>query len=113
MMVLLRITYKVRAHHVAEYEEIFRNRLMPLVLGYQLKFRGIWKSIIGHATEYLELWEFESVADYEIQWKKLISDPRLFSIFKTTGPMVDDEHFSIFEPMLLGEETAAPDRYSV
>jgi hypothetical protein len=33
-----------------------------------------------------------------------MADPRLKEIFETTGPMVEDENLSLFEPSLPGEK---------
>lgn len=102
-MVILKISYKLRAHHVAEYDRTFAERTLPLIREHGFRFWGIWRTIVGDAQEYLELWEFESLAEFEEGWRRLAADPRLADIFKTTGPMVEDEKLSLFEPALPGE----------
>jgi hypothetical protein len=102
-MVLLKISYKLRAHHVAEYDRTFAERTLPLIREHGFRFWGIWRSVVGDAQEYLELWEFDSVAEFDEKWRKLASDPQLQEIFKVTGPMVEDERLTLFEPSLPGE----------
>ncbi|HEX2490871.1 MAG TPA: NIPSNAP family protein [Blastocatellia bacterium] len=102
-MVLLKISYKLRAHHVAEYHRTFAELTLPLIRELGFRFWGIWRSVVGDAQEYLELWEFDSVAEFDEKWRKLASDPRLQEIFKVTGPMVEDERLTLFEPSLPGE----------
>ena len=97
-MVLLKISYRLRAHHVAEYDRTFAERTLPLIREHGFRFWGIWRSIIGDAQEYLELWEFDSIAEFDAKWRELTSDPRLKQIFEITGPMVEDERLTIFEP---------------
>jgi len=99
-MILLKISYKLRAHNVALYERTFSERTLPLIQEHGLRFLGIWRTIVGDAQEYLELWEFESLAEFDERWRKLIADPRLQEIFEVTGPMVESENLSIFEPAL-------------
>jgi heme-degrading monooxygenase HmoA len=99
-MILVKISYKLRAHHVAQYERTFAERTLPLIHEHGFRFLGIWRTIVGDAQEYLELWEFESLADFDERWHKLIADPRLQEIFEITGPMVESENLSIFEPAL-------------
>ncbi len=99
-MLLLRVTYRVRAHQMAEYEKTFNTRVLPLVETHALNFRGIFKTVVGNVGEYMELWEFQSMAEYERQWLKLISDPRLVEIFQTTGPMVENEQWHLLESAL-------------
>ncbi len=108
-MILFRVSYRLRAHHVAAYEKVFAERTLPLIREHGLRFLGIWRSLVGEAQEYLELFEFQSLAEFESQWRGLGADPRLRSIFEVTGPMVENESFSLFDPVLRegGEDTPA------
>jgi hypothetical protein len=110
-MVLLKISYKLRAHHVAEYDKTFAQRTLPLIREHGFRFWGLWRTVVGDAQEYLELWEFDSVADFDERWRRLMADPRLKEIFEVTGPLVEDENLSLFEPSLPGEKmiSMAPD----
>ncbi len=103
-MVLLKISYKLRAHHVAEYDRTFAERTLPLIREHGFRFWGIWRTIIGDAQEYMELWEFDSIAEFDESWRRLMADARLKDIFEITGPMVEDENLSLFEPSLPGEK---------
>lgn len=102
-MILLKISYKLRAHHVAEYDRVFAERTLPLIRAHGFRFWGIWRSVVGDAQEYLELWEFDSLSDFDQRWRRLMDDPELKDIFKITGPLVEDEKLSIFEPSLPNE----------
>ena len=102
-MVLLKISYRLRAHHVPLYERVFAERPLPLIREHGFRFWGIWRTIIGEATEYLELWEFDSVAEFDERWRRLMADPRLLEIFEVTGPMVEGERLSLLEPALADE----------
>ncbi|MBX3277744.1 MAG: NIPSNAP family protein [Acidobacteria bacterium] len=103
-MILLKISYRLRAHHVAEYDAVFAARTLPLIREHGFRFWGVWRTLIGDAQEYLELWEFDSLAEFDEKWRGLMNDPRLKSIFDVTGPMVEDERLTIFEPTLPGEQ---------
>jgi len=102
---LLRVTYRLRAHHVAAYERVFAEETLPLIRAHGLNFLGLWRSLVGEAQEYLELFQFESLADFEIRWRALGADPRLQKIFATTGPMVEEERFALFDQVLAGGTT--------
>lgn len=97
-MILLRVSYRVRAHQIAPFEKIFAEEVLPLIREHGLDFRGIWKSRIGNVGEFLELWEFVDMGDFDRRWPRLIGDDRLQAIFQRTGPMVEDENFALFEP---------------
>ncbi len=103
-MVLLKISYKLRAHHVAIYDQTFAEQTLPLIREHGFRFWGIWRTIVGDAQEYLELWEFDSLAEFDEAWRRLMADPRLKEIFEITGPLVEDEKLSLFEPALHGEK---------
>lgn len=109
-MILLKISYKLRAHHVAEYDRAFAEQTAPLIREHGFRFWGIWRSVVGDAQEYLELWEFDSIAEFDEKWRKLAADPRLQEIFKVTGPMVEDEKLTLFEPSLPGEKVISMKR---
>ena len=99
-MVLLKVTYRLRAHQMAEFERIFAEQIMPLVKTHGLRFWGIWRTLVGEVGEYLELWEFNSMAEFDEQWRRLLNDPQLLQIFQLTGPMVEGERFTLLEPAL-------------
>lgn len=97
--VLLRVTYRVRVHEMTHFERILMGEVVPLAQELGIDFRGVWKSVVGRVGEYMELWAFASLSDFEASWPKLLEHPRLAEIFKVTGPMVDGEVFSIIEPV--------------
>ena len=96
-MLLLKITYRLRAHQTSQFEKIFDEQVIPLAREYTLKFLGIWRTVVGEVGEYMELWEFNSMSDFEENWPKLINDPRLQQIFTVTGPLVEGEKFTLIE----------------
>lgn len=104
-MILLKVTYRLRAHHMPQFEKIFDEQIMPLVREHGLNFKGIWRTLVGEVGEYMELWEFASMAEFDERWRGLIGDPRLQRVFKTTGPMVEGERFTLLEPVLGGDES--------
>lgn len=99
-MVLLRITYRLRAHHMPQFERIFAAEIAPLIREHNLKFKSIWRTVVGPVGEYMELWEFDSLAEFDEGWRRLIGDPRLQKIFERTGPMVEDEQWALLESAL-------------
>ena len=96
-MAILRVTYRIRAHHMSAFEKLFVREVLPLTRRHDLKLLGFWRTLVGNAGEYLELWEFKSMADFERSWKGLLKDPELEQVFQRTGPLVEDENFSLLE----------------
>jgi hypothetical protein len=104
-MVLLRVTYRLRAHHMPQFERIFDAEIMPVAREHGLKFRGLWRTVVGEVGEYMELWEFDSMAEFDDRWRALLADARLLKVFETTGPMVEGERFTLLEPVSGGDES--------
>jgi hypothetical protein len=109
-MVLLKVSYRLRAHHMAEFERIFAEQILPLVNSYGLRFGGLWRTLVGEVGEYLELWEFASLTEFDEQWRRFLSDPQLQEIFQSTGPMVEGERFTLLEPVLKTESSLLSER---
>jgi len=83
-----------------QFEEILTKQVIPLASEMDMKLIGIWKAVTGRAGEYIEHWEFNSMTEFEKDWRNLLNNPKLQEIFKTTGPMVEDETFTLYEPVL-------------
>ena len=96
---LLRITYRIQAHNVERFEGILLDEIIPIVQELGISQPAIWKGFVGEAGEFLELWEFESMSDFEEKWRNLMNHSRLREVFRITGPMVEGEKLSIFEPL--------------
>ena len=104
---VLKVTYRIRAHHLKAFEKLFSKQILPLTQRHDLKLLGCWRTLVGNMGEYLELWEFRSIADFEESWKRLLQDPQLAMIFELTGPMVEAETFSLLEAVDLAPEPGA------
>ncbi len=112
-MFLFKVSYRVRAHQIGPFEDIFHNRIVPVIQRHHLRFKGIWKTVVGNVGEFLELWEFSDLAEFERQWGALMHDPELLEIFRETGPMVEDENFSLLEPSQHATRDASNDSHKV
>lgn len=98
-MILLKISYRLQAHHIPEYDRVWATEVLPLIREYGFNLSGVWRSVVGQAGEYLEIWQFESMAEFETKWQSFMRDKRLWEAFKKTGPVVLDEKITIFEPI--------------
>lgn len=93
--IILRVTYRVRAHQISQFEEILTKEILPLASEHGLTPTGIWKTLVGEVGEYMELWTFDSLASFGEKWPRLLEDARVQEIFKRSGPMVQDEKFAL------------------
>ena len=97
--VVLKVSYRVPVNHMVEFEKILEAQVVPLAEDLGINLKGIWKALVGNVGEFLELWEFDSMAEFETKWRELLGHPELQKIFETTGPVVRDESFALFEPV--------------
>jgi hypothetical protein len=97
-MIYLHVTFTVEAHQIARYERAFGEEFLPIIQEHGFEAVGIWKTLVGAAGEFTEIWRFDDLADYEKRWGALLSDPRVAAIFETTGPLVKNETFKLMAP---------------
>jgi antibiotic biosynthesis monooxygenase (ABM) superfamily enzyme len=97
-LVHLHVTFTVRAHHCSRYEELFRTLFLPILARHGFRSLGIWRTMVGDAGRYVEIWEFDSVEDYADKWRAMSRDPETASVLQQTGPLVENETFSLLEP---------------
>ena len=94
-MVYLHVTFTVDAHLVGAYERIFADEFVPLLREHGFEAVGIWKTRVGRAGEFTEVWRFRDAADYERKWSAMSSDPRVVEVLGKTGPLVRNETFKL------------------
>jgi hypothetical protein len=107
-MVYLHVTYHLEAQDVARFESYYKGTFWPVIREHGFEAVGVWKTLIGTAGEFTEIWRFRDLSDYEGKWKALMDDPRVAEIFETTGPMVKGECFKLMEMVpFMGDASAS------
>ena len=102
-MIYLHVTFHLEAQDVVRFEAFYADELLPLLREHGFVAVGIFKTLVGKAGEMTEIWRFDSLSDYERKWRALMADPRLQTIFETTGPMVKEESFKLMESVAFAE----------
>jgi hypothetical protein len=97
--VILKVSYRVAAHRAADFERALLGEVLPLARELGIEPHGIWKTFVGNVGEYLELWRFGSIGEFERKWRQLLAHPQLQEVFARTGPMVREETFALMEPL--------------
>lgn len=111
--VVLRVTYRVAAHHTRRFEELLAAEVIPLAQRLGIECRGVWRTFVGPVGQYMELWAFPDLATFQQRWKALLEHPALQRIFEETGPMVQDEEFTLLEPLPSSAVAEGGDRLRV
>jgi hypothetical protein len=97
MAIYLMVRFRVPLHQVEAYERIFGQEFLPLIREHGFELVGAFRTLVGEAGGYVELWRFEDMSDLERKWKSLFSDERTSRILEKTGPLVQGETTSILE----------------
>lgn len=96
-MVYLHVTFHLEAQDVDRFETFYAEEFYPVIQGHGFEAVGIFKTLVGVAGEFTEIWRFRDLQDYERKWKAFMCDPKVQKIFETTGPMVKGESFKLTE----------------
>ena len=67
--------YTIRLRKMGEFIEVFDRLAMPVLrrtLGHPL---GFWTSLVGPQNQFVHLWGYDSLADYEQRCRARDSDP--------------------------------------
>ena len=96
-MVYLHVTFHLDAQDVERFETFYAEEFYPVIQRHGFEAVGIFKTLVGVAGEFTEIWRVRDLQDYEWKWKALMSDPEAQKIFETTGPMVKGESFKLTE----------------
>jgi len=85
--------YTIRPRRMAEFIEVFGRLAMPILLRTLGSPLGFWTSHVGTLNQFVHLWGYDSLADYEARCTARDSDPEF------SGYLVASEH------LVLAQET--------
>ena len=74
-----------------EFIEVFNRLAMPVLmqtLGHPL---GFWTSLVGPQNQFVHLWGYDSLADYEARCRARDADPGMAEYFKATVGMIAEQ----------------------
>jgi hypothetical protein len=105
LLVYLHVSFTVDAHQIEAYETIYGTEFMPVLRDLGFEAVGIWKTLVGRAGEFMEIWRFSDAADFEAKWNGMMADPRVAAIMQKTGPLVHNESFKLMTEATFGRLT--------
>ena len=93
-------TYTLLPGKKAQFLEMM-EREAPILQRHGIKVVGNWTTVIGRGQEIILLLEFESLADRERKWTKVIADPELHKIVQSYEPLHKYSDNRILQPTVL------------
>lgn len=85
------VRFEVALHETALYERIFAEEFLPLLREHGFEMVATFRTLVGAAGEYHEIWRFGDLAQFQSRWSAVFSDPRTRAILQKTGPLVRGE----------------------
>jgi len=80
--------YTIRLRKMGEFIEVFDRLAMPVLLrtlGHPL---GFWTSLVGPQNQFVHLWGYDSLADYEERCKARDSHPGFAAYLAASGHLI-------------------------
>lgn len=80
--------YTIAPRKVGEFLEVFDRLAMPILLetlGHPL---GFWSSLVGPQNQFVHLWGYDSLADYEARCRARDSHPDFPAYLAASGHLI-------------------------
>lgn len=80
--------YTIQVRKMGEFLEIFNRLAMPVQLRHLRPPVGMFISEIGELNQFVHLWEYENLADYEIRAAARNADPEWGAYIKASVGLI-------------------------
>jgi hypothetical protein len=80
--------YTIRTRGMAEFLEIFDRLAMPIQLRHIGRPLGVYTSDIGALNQFVHLWGYDDLADYDRRRVARNADPDWPAYLKASGPLI-------------------------
>lgn len=99
--------YTIVPRRMGEFIEVFDRLAMPVLLqtlGHPL---GFWTSHVGPLNQFVHLWGYESLAEYEARCARRDAHPQMAEYFKATVGMIQAQETRLIRRLDLPSMKAA------
>ena len=84
-------TYTIRPRGMPEFLDVFDRLAMPVLLRCLGSPVGFYTSLVGPLNQFVHLWAYESLADYEARGARRDSDPDWPAYLKASGHLIVEQ----------------------
>jgi NIPSNAP len=91
-------TYSLVLGGAAQYLQITKEELLPILAEHGLKPVGYWSTDIGPLNELVHLWAFNDLNDRQQKWAAWARDPRRAAIVPKLRALVVSQSNKIMTP---------------
>ncbi|MGB3067914.1 MAG: NIPSNAP family protein [Ottowia sp.] len=85
-------TYTIALRKMPEFLDVFNRLAMPVLmetLGHPL---GFWTSFVGPQNQFVHLWAYQDLADYERRCQARDTHPDFPAYMKASGHLITAQH---------------------
>jgi len=94
--------YTIRLRKMAEFIDVFDRLAMPILLETLGSPIGFWTSLVGPQNQFIHMWAYESLADYERRSQARDTHPQM------PAYLAASEHLIVAQETRLIRATAMP-----
>lgn len=80
--------YTIRLRKMGEFVEIFDQLAMPILLETLGTPLGFWTSLVGPQNQFVHLWGYDSLADYETRSRARDTHPDFAKYLAATADLI-------------------------
>lgn len=81
-------TYTIAMRKMPEFLEVFNRMAMPILLESLGHPIGFWTSMVGPQNQFVHLWGYEDLADYERRSSIRDAHPRFAAYLQASGHLI-------------------------
>jgi hypothetical protein len=104
-MIHLHVTVQLQRGKMDEWSKIYEEHLLPPMNKHGQKLVGAWKTSIGTYDEVTDLYEFESLSEFERIRGELFKEPEIKKWVPRIWEIAGHEESKILVPLGYGELT--------
>lgn len=80
--------YTIAPRRMSEFVEVFDRMAMPILLNTLGTPLGFWTSLVGPQNQFVHLWGYDSLADYEQRCLARDRHPDFPAYLKASAPLI-------------------------
>lgn len=96
--------YSIAPRGMAEFLQHFNQLAMPLLMKHLGTPVGFYTTTVGTLNQFVHIWEYESLADYERRSNARDADPEFATYLQATKSLVVAQHNQIIKKVAMNTQ---------
>ena len=100
--------YTIAPRRMGEFVEVFDRLAMPILLNTLGTPLGFWTSLVGPQNQFVHLWGYDSLADYEARCRARDADPAMAAYMAASAALITAQETRLIRRIELPSLKATP-----